>query len=298
MFLTQEILEQHKACDNGKAWFKRHFPEGGELTDVMLHKYATTEFLHWGYAHLPTTKEEQAIYWQKLKIDCKDLSTIYECDNVKNSQWISRSSFVTDSEYIFGSKNVTASTNISFSKEVDTSSQVFGSDFVYSSTNVLQSKNVTDSHNVVNSDYIVNSHSIINSTVVSNSAFVHGWAPAGSKQIKDSCFIMDCTNVKHCLFCNKISDAEYMIFNKQADASDYELVVKQLNKLLKDYESELVVEGEWPKYTIPLDSPQIQRNVLSRFTKIPSSFWEWIKTIPWYDSTILYTMTFNKDLLQ
>ena len=55
---------------------------------------------------------------------------------------------------------------------------------------------------------------------------------------------------------------------------------------------------KWPKYTIPLDSPQIQRNVLSRFTKIPSSFWEWIKTIPWYDSTILYTMTFNKDLLQ
>lgn len=297
MFITKEILEQYNACEKGKAWFERRFPEGGELIDVMNQKFIIPEFLHWGYRHLNYTREEQALYWQRLKVDCKDLSTIYESDHVTNSQWISRSSFVADSEYIFGSKNVTASTNVSSSKEVDTSNQIFGSDFVYSSSKVLQSKNVTDSHNVVNSDYVVNSHSVVNSTVINNSAFIHGWAPAGSKQIKDSRFIMDCTNLKYCLFCNKISDAEYMIFNQQATAADYELVIKQLDRLLKDYESGLVVEDNWPKYTIPLDSPQIQRNALNRYSKIPSNFWEWVKTLPWYDSTILYSMTFNKDLL-
>lgn len=297
MFLTQEILEQHKACDNGKAWFKRHFSEGGELTDVMLHKYATAEFLHWGYTHLPTTKEEQAIYWKKLNIECEDLETIYKCDNIKNSKWIARSSFVTDSEFVFSSKNVESSNNISSSNDVNDSHQIFGSDFIYSSERVLMSKNVTEGHNIVNSDYVVNSHSIMNSAAVTNSAFVNSWSSGSTKQIKNCRFIMDCINLKNSLFCHKISDGEYLIFNKQVEAADYELVVKQLDKILQNYETQLITTKEWPSNTIPLDTPTIQRNVLKQYIGLPASFWRWVQTLPWYDPTVLYAITYNRELL-
>jgi hypothetical protein len=297
MFLTLETLEQYKACENGKKWFARHFPEGGELIDVISHKYATPEILHWGYTHLPTTAEEQRIYWEKLQIDCEETATIYECDHIKDCKWVTRSSHVEDSEFVFSSKNVTHSEDISLSEDVSDSQKIFGSEFVYSSKRVAHSKNVTDSYNIVNSDYVVNSHSIMNASAVTNSAFVDAWLVGGSRQLKDCRFIMDCTNLKHSLFCHKISDGEYMVFNKQVDAADYELIVKQLDKILANYEAELVVEGEWPYHTIPLDSPKIQRNIIKQYGNLPSTFWRWVKTLPGYDPSVLYAITYSKELI-
>jgi hypothetical protein len=297
MFLTLETLEQYNACDNGKKWFARHFPDGGELMDVLNHRFVTPEFLHWGFTHLSTTPEEQAVYWDKLKIDCEDKHTIYKCDHLHNVRWATRSSHIEDSEFVFSAKNVTNSEDISLSEDVSDSRRIFGSEFVYSSKRIAHSKNVTDSRNIVNSDYVVNSHSIMNASAVTNSAFVDSWLAGGSKQIKDCRFIMDCKNLKHSLFCYKINYGDYMLFNKQIDATDYELIVKQSDKILEGYESELVVDGEWPSHTIPLDAPRIQRNIIQQYSKLPSSFWRWVKTLPGYDPAILYAITYNKDLI-
>jgi hypothetical protein len=137
----------------------------------------------------------------------------------------------------------------------------------------------------------------MNASAVTNSAFVDAWFAGGTRQIKDCRFIMECTNLKHSLFCHKISDGEYMIFNKQVDAADYELIVKQLDKILTNHEAELVVEGEWPHHTIPLDAPKIQRNIIKQYGNLPSTFWRWVKTLPGYDPSVLYAITYNKELI-
>lgn len=296
MFLTKELLEKYEACKPGQKWFNRYFPEGGELIDVIQHKYVSPEILHWGFTHLTTTAEEQKMYREKLNINCENYQSIYESDNVSNSEYISRSSRIVKSNYVFSSKDVEVSEDITLSENVQDSTQIFGSEFIYSSNRILHSKNVTDSRNIVNSDYVVNSHSIVNSTTVTNSMFVGGLALGGTKQIKDSRFIANCSNLKHCLFCYGINDAEYMIFNKQVDAADYEIIIRQLDKLLRNYEA-MLIKGEWSSHTIPLDMPIIQRNVAKQYENLPESFWRWIKTVPGFDSMIMYSLTYNKDLI-
>jgi hypothetical protein len=297
MFLTLETLEQYNACEKGKEWFAHFFPNGGELKEVLSHRFITPEILHWGYTHLTTSSEEKEIYWKKLNIECDNIFTIYHSDNIKNSEWISHSSNVTDSAYVYSSNDIATSNNILASKDISDSQQIFGSEFVYSSKQIVHCKNVTSSYNIVSSDYIVNSHSIMNSAAVTNSAFVDAWLAGSTRQIKDCRFIMECTNLKHSLFCHKISDGEYMIFNKQVDAADHELIVKQLDKILAGYEAEFVVGGEWPSSTIPLDVPKIQRNIIKRYSNLPSSFWRWVKTLPGYDPAVLYAITYSKELI-
>lgn len=297
MFLTLEILDKYNACDKGKEWFAHFFPNGGELKEVLSHRFITPEILHWGYTHLTTTAEEKEIYWKKLNIECDNVSTIYHSDNIKHSEWVSHSSNITDSTHIYSSNNVATSHNILSSKDVSNSHQIFGSEFVYSSKQIIHSKNITSSHNIVSADYVVNSHSIMNSAAVTNSAFVDGWLPGRTKQIKDCRFIMECVNLKHSLFCYKISDGEYMIFNNQMEKEDYELIVKQLDVMLKDYKAELVKHNHWPANTIPLHSPAIQVNKMKQYSKLPSSFWRWVKTLPGYDPSVLYAITYNKELI-
>ena len=297
MYITIDLLEKYNACDNGKQWFKRFFPNGGELMEVITHKFVTPEILHWGYTYLPTTPEEQKIYWEKLHIECENIHAIYESDNIYNSNWVSRSSHVKNSNYIFSSNNIENSENVFSGKDVKDSNKIFNSEFVYSSKKVLQSKNINDSSNIINSDYVVNSNSVINSIAVKNSSYVVGMTSGGSKQIKNSFFIVSCTNLNHCLFCHNIHEKECFIFNKQFDKTDYELITNQIKDILNDYEMELVKNNKWGANTIPLDSPTTQRNFTKQFAGLPDKFWRWVKTLPGYDPTILYAITYNKDLL-
>ena len=297
MFLTLEILERYNACKVGKDWFTHFFPNGGELMDVINHRFVDPEILHWGFTNLTTTAAEKEAYYAKLKIDCVDCSTIYHCNDITNSKWVTRSSNVSLSEYIFGSQDVDACDNVLSSNNVQDSHQVFNSEFVYNSQAILGSKNINDSSNIVNSDYVVRSHSVYNSANVTGSAFVTGFAFGRSKHIKNSRFVEECSNIKNCLFCRGISDAEYMMFNKPVDPEDYDMIIKQLDRLLKDWEMELVKDRVWPSQTIPLDTPVIQRNVIKQYSGLPESFWRWVKTLPNYDPMVLYSITYNKNLL-
>lgn len=297
MFLTMEILEQYKACDNGKKWFARYFPEGGELIDVINHKYANAEFLHWGYEHLTTSEEEKAAYYKKLGIDCENLQSVYRSDNVKNCSWVSRSSRVKDSDYVFSSKGVENSHIVSSSEEVDGSRQIFSSEFITNSEQIYHSKNVTESHNIINSDYVVSSTSVLNSMVVTNSHCISGFAGGTSKQVKDSYFLESCANVHHCMFCTGISNTEYQLFNQPIDPAQFALIEQQLRKYAGGWLMNLV-DGEWPRETIPLDAPRIQRNVIKQYSGLPETFWRWVKTLPGYDPMVLYRITYQPRLLE
>ena len=297
MFLTIDILKKHNACKQGMDWFEHFFPNGGTVLDVINHRMVTHEILHWGFENLTTTAEEKEIYRKKLHIDCENPETIYLSDNVTSSKWVTRSSNITDSEHIFSCKNIENCANLSHSDDVQNSTQIFGSEFVDDSCGIVHSKNVTKSRNVISSDYVVNSHSIMNAAAVTNSAFVGSFVPGGAKQIKNSRFVAESTNLNHCLFCVGLHDAEYMVFNKKVDSEEYELILKQLDKILMGWDAELVKDNEWPAYTIPLDTPNIQRNVLKQYAALPESFWRWVKTLPGYDPSILYHLTYNRDLL-
>ena len=68
MILTKEILEKYDACSQGVKWFERTFPNGGELIDVINHRYTDKQFLHWGFTNLTVSEEEKAAYYKKLNI--------------------------------------------------------------------------------------------------------------------------------------------------------------------------------------------------------------------------------------
>lgn len=297
MFLTSEILKRYEACESGIKWFDRHFPSGAELIDVINHTTATPEILHWGFIHLTTSAEEKEAYWQKLNIQCEKKYSVYRSNDVSNSEWISRSSKVKESSYVFSSNDVAFSHNVLSSNLVDHSFKIYNSSFVYSSQRVVQSQNVTNSRNIIHSDYVINSHSVRNAAAVANSAFVDGWLPGDTKQIKNSRFIMSCTNLKNCLFCHKAENGEYLLFNTPIDKEDYEVIVQQLDNLLDGYEAEMVKGNEWPGDTIPIDEPRIQHDISKQYEKLPSTFWRWVKTLPNYDPAVLYAITYNKELI-
>lgn len=296
MFLTLDILERYDACKLWKKWFARNFPDGAELIDVINHPRVDIETLHWGYANLTTTKEEQEAYWSKLKVEVPDRCTIYESDHITNSTYVSRSSNVKDSELVFSSQDVNSSNNILNSKNIERSVQVFGSEFVYDSQWVCQSRNVTGSANIVNADYVVHSNDVMNASTVVDSFAVYSFRTGGTKQIRGSAFITDCVNLKHCLFCANIEGKEYMLFNQPIDQDQFEIIMKQLRNILGDWHPKFV-KGEWPEGVIPLDSPVLQRNVMHQFENLPEAFWRWVKTLPGYDPSLLYAITFQADLI-
>lgn len=296
MFLTDEILIQHGACGMGLKWFQRHFPSGAELINVINHPKIDKHTLHWGLANLNTSAEERAAYLTKLKVNVDNPSTVYECDNIDGGEYITRSSHIKNSSYVFSCKEVSDSDNISASDNVERSHQIFNSEFVYDSEKVYQSKNVTQSLNIINSDYVVRSSSVMNAASVTNSHYVHAFTHGAVKQVKDSMFITDCIGVKKCLFCAGLQDKEYMLFNQPIDPDEFTLIESQLKNILAGWQAELV-KDRWPAETIPLDSPQIQRNVLHQFAQLPDKFWRWVKTLPNYDSMLLYQITFQSNLI-
>lgn len=296
MFLTLEILERYDACEPGKKWFSRYFPNGGELVDVMSHKYAAPDFLHWGYTNLPTSNEEREIYWKKIEVNTPYRWTIYESDHITNCEYVTRSSRIKNSNYIFGCKDIADSNNISSSNNVERSNQIFNSVFIYDSEKVHQSKNITESINIVNSDYVVRSGSVINSAVVTNSYYVGALATGRTKQIKNSAFIFECVNMQNCLFCSHIQNGEYYLFNQPIEKEQFEIIMRQFKSILAGYHTSFMRE-DWPSSTIPLDTPNVQLSPEKHYANLPEVFWQWVKTLPGYNPDILYSITFQTKMI-
>lgn len=297
MFLTLDILERYGACESGKKWFARNFPKGAELIDVITHKTATPEILHWGYNHLTTNEAEREAYWKKLEVVTLDRDSIYNSDHVSDCTYVSRSSKVKLSNFIFNSIDIYDSNNVSSSRNVEHGHQVLSSEFVYYGEQIMHSKNVNECTNIINSDYVVRSTSVMNSAVVTDSHYIHGLAAGQTRQIKNSAFIFNCQNIKNCMFCTGIHDVDYQLFNQPIDPDQFDLIMKQMKKVMDDWRAEYV-KGEWPEGTIPLDFPAIQRNTINQFANLPEAFWRWVKTLPGYDPNILYAIIFQADLIQ
>ncbi len=58
LFVTKELLKQHKACQAGLEWFEKEFPEGAELCEETIAKIkdAPAEFVWWFYDNVQQDK--------------------------------------------------------------------------------------------------------------------------------------------------------------------------------------------------------------------------------------------------
>lgn len=296
MYITKEILLSHNACGQGLKWFERTFPNGAEIIDVINHKYADKHFLHWGFANLTTTDEEKEAYRKKLNINCGYANySIYESDNVAGCSYVTHSSRIDGCEHVFYSNDIKNSNCILRSNSVENSKLIYGSDFVFDSNKVVNGKNINNSQVIINSDYIINSHHIFGAAGIKNSAYIADIGFAETKQIKDSYFISGSKNLDHCLFCYGIENKSYCLFNEPIDEMEYTMIVRQMNSILETWEPEFVKDNFWPERTIPLDAPVLQRNAIKQWAGLPDRFWAWVKILPYYSDSIMYSLTFQGD---
>lgn len=294
MFLTLEYLEKNNACENGKKWFAKYFPNGAEVSEIMQHRSVrfAPEFLHWGYNHLAATQEEKELYWKAVKVDCAKRETIFQSDHITNSEYISRSTQVENSQYIFSSKKIVNSSAIISGNNVENSHEVYTGEFIYDSNKIVNSSNITNGCNVVMSSNIINSQSIRFAENVLNSKFIIGFVQGNIKSLENCYFINYAERLKNCMFCTDIQDKEYHIFNQPVTAQQFEIYKQQLFKILKEYEC-LLVE-EWPDCNIPMNHPSVINKMDKFYSNLPQDFWDWVKTLPGYKEELLFKITLNK----
>ena len=289
MLLKPDDLLKYGGCYQGYSFMSRYYPNGVELVEIMKHKYMTDEFLHFGFDNFDTSDEEKALYYELLNIKCDNLPSIYHCRDIESCYLVSHSERVKNSQHIKHSTDIEGSEYIIYSDMVENSQFITNGEFVYDSNKVIVGKNITNSQNVVNSLYVVNSNSIINSENIVDSKWIRD-----SKGVEDCYFCSDCHDLKHAMFCDK-AEGEYMLFNKPIDARQFELIKKQLLSLLRDYETYLM--DEWSVEGLDWSAPKINRNFITQYAAVPKKLWNWLATLPGYDSFMLYRITFQPFLL-
>jgi hypothetical protein len=296
MFLTLDYIIKKGACNEGQMWFKRNFPEGAELIDVINSRTVSDAFLDWGMRSLKPSPEEWAAYYKKIEVDCGEFNeTIQNSKRVKNSENVVNGKDVSDSKNIYDSTDISNSEFILQAEFVDNSKRVYSSSYVYDSENVYQSLNVTNGSNIRTSSYILDSSDVFNSTEVSSSHYITADNDGDTKNIDDCWFIKKGTNLSHCLFCCNLSDKEYHIFNKPVDKKHYDVIIRQLSSLVKDYK--LWLTRDWKVEEIPLSKPTMikENNYIHR--NFPKHLLKWLKTIPGYDAAIVYYILLKKEVL-
>lgn len=297
MFLTHDILVKHGACGKGLKWFDRYFPDGGELMDVIQHKYVSPHILQWGYTNLPSTADEKKAFIEKLNINCANPSTVYESYNISNSSFVSDSHDIENSDYIYDSFDIDGSKWVCDSDNVSNSIDVSGSSFVYDGYRVVNCKNVTNSHNIVNSDYIIESFDVINASGVTKSAFINSLTPERTRRISNCYFVNEGNDLDHCLFCSQISDKSYHLFNQPITETQYTVIMNQMFSILRDYKMNLIDRLE-DYHRLPIQHLRAEQDPAARMENLPEKFWRWVRTLPGYSPRILYQITFNIDLLR
>ena len=286
MYITVDILQQRGACQEYLDFFEKHYPDGVEMKQMIEHGHLPYHAIHWGYKWLDPNQDEQEAYWKRVKVENSE--GIDESDHITNSRLIVNSSYITDSENIIGSEQVTDSKYITTSKYVDESEFVTFSDFIDSSRKILRGKNITDSTEVVDSIYVVNSHGVFDSNNITDSRIVHH-----SNNLTDCGFCFNCNNLNNSLFCFNSEDNEYLLFNKKIDKSRFEMVYKQF----KRYATPCAEMTENWSTNIHGATPTKIYNYRKHTEKMPDMFWAWVQTLPGYDPSILYSLTFNPRFL-
>lgn len=284
MFITVEILQQRGACQEYLDFFAKHYPDGVEMLHMIERGHLPFYALHWGYQHLDPNEEEVAAYLEKISV--VDSTGVFESDHVYSSNLVSKSSQVDKSEGVYNSKNITNSTYVSDSEYVDDSKLIGISSYIDNSERVIKGRNIVGSSEVYDCDYIMYSHA----TYMSNN-IVNGHYVLKGNNLTECYFCVDCANLNNALFCQGVTDGEYLLFNKPIDKVRFEMIKRQFEK----YKPRLSIMEDWDDNFGQL--PVAKRDYRQHFSSVDASFWKWVKTLPGYDPMVVYSITFDPQFL-
>lgn len=286
MFITVDILQKRGACQEYLDFFQKRYPDGVEMLHMIEHGHMPYHALHWGYKWLDPNEEEINAYWKRVAVENSE--GVDESDHVTNSSLVVSSSKVANCSYIIGSKEINNCEHIHDSEMVDNSSYIASSFFIDNSEYILKSKNVENSSQIVDSVYVANSHGIMDSNNI-----ISGHTIWRGRDLTECSFCYNCARLSNSLFCLNKEDGEYLLFNKPIDKMRFEMISKQFKRYVSDFT--IMTDG----WSDDLHSASA-RKVLDyrKHTKnIPDAFWNWVKTLPGYDSDIIYALTFNPQFL-
>lgn len=287
MLITAELLRKYGACDQGIRYIERFYPNGAEMIDIIRDKHIPKEMLHWGRTKFTHSSEELEVYAQVCNII--NTESYWYSQDVCDSIYVVKSKNVKNSKSVFGSSDVVYSTDVVDSDGIEKSQQVFYSSMIEESNMICRSRNVSSSHNICNSTMIARSANVIDSNNVFDSSEI-----IKSKGVIDSFFCQNCSNIEHCLFCENLDNAEYCIFNKPVGKSIFELISKQYKKYMN---ITLDFIRDWPKDLVANVYVSPTRKFDDWYSSIPQKTWDWVRTLPNFDSMLLYDITMLPEIL-
>lgn len=190
--------------------------------------------------------------------------SIFYCNDVSNSKHIYNSNFVTNSSEIYTSSVVDHSKRVIFTSGADYSENILYSNFVVQCKNTLKASNAINCTNIFHCNDVVNVHCSGFCKALSNSIFC--WAAHG----------------------------ENLLFNKAASTEVIDVIIKQYERISKP----LTFVDDWPyedDITIETIAPsKLKVNQFSYFADQTKDFWNWIKTLPNYDESVIGLITGKK----
>ena len=215
-----------------------------------------------------------------------DMIGTYNCTNALNVRYSSNCEDIENSQFAHNSSGVYNSSDISDCLEVENSTKIFKSQFVTNSKKVLDSSNVENSENIVLSNFVYNSHNIYDSEDILRCSELRE-----CHSLTDSYFCAESKNLKNCLFCHKLCDKEYHIFNKPVDKDRYENIKNRYLRLV-DFDLPYL-KVEWPHQILRSLEPVKNLHYSKHYQNLSDKFCKWIVTLQNYDDEIFYYLTLN-----
>ena len=290
MRLTADLLEQRGACGEGLEYFKKNFPNGATLLEVLERKDLPASYIHWGVTALgfnndPVIAEKEvAAYNERLHLE--NSTSVFHSYRVRDSHIVSHSHVVDASQYVFSSDKVKRSEDVCGSSLVEDSEGVYNSKFVYGSKEVLFSTNVTGSSNIINTNYAVTCDNILDSTMVTRVR-----DSRRCYNVNDSAFCINMDESRYCLFCSDCRGRQYEIFNKPVSEEMFEFIMKQYNDIMPEHlpYAEPYVHG-----LMLQQIPKVHYDIRKYYTALTENkdVMEWITSLPNFSSSMWYGMTF------
>ena len=287
MVVTAELLSNFTGIEKIVPYFEKMYPNGASLIDIINTKNINKQFLHWLKEHFSFSERELRAY--------AEACCIHNCDgywyseNAINSTYVIHSKNVQDSRGVFHSTDITKSTDVVNCESVDNCTQVFFSNMVDECKKILRSANATRSFVICDATGIIGSKNIINSSSVFNSSEI-----INSTNVSNSHFCQNCKNIKHCLFCLDLENAEYHIFNQPIEKEWYEQFERQYEKYQT---ADLEFVEEWPEDLLSSAVGITNKSFDNWFVKVSERFWKWARTLPGFDSMLIYEITMLPDIL-
>lgn len=287
MFITAELLRKYSACKQGIQYIERFYPEGIEMIDIIRDKHINKEFLHWGREHLTHTPEELEAYCAACNI--VNSEGYWYSTDVTDSKYIVKSKNVKDSRGVFESSDIVHCQDIVNTDDAENSGLIFHSSMIDNCVKVCKGNNIVASVNVCNSTMVARSENVIDSNTVFDSSEI-----IKCNTVTNSHFCQDCKDIDHCLFCEGLTGVEYHIFNKPVDKNLYEMLEKQYKKYMT---VQLDFIDKWPKDLIASAYITPTRKFDDWYHPISEKFWKWVRTLPNFDSMLIYNITMLPEIL-